>query len=114
MIIKFNLIFFLIKMNDEQPKFPEVPLLIIILLVIFFPIGIFVFWILVIIYLARWMCYNLQLPRIFCYIIAFLFGPIFIPFLLLSFIIKAISGGNEVETRKRRSPTKKKKSPTKK
>ena len=103
-------------MKDEQPNFPEIPLPIIILLVIFFPIGIFVFLILLIIYLARWMCYNLQMPRIFCYIIAFLFAPIFLPFLLLSFIVKAITGLNEVKPRKRRSPTKKKKkkSPTKK
>lgn len=80
----------------------------IILSLIFFPIGILILFFATIVYLARWMCYNLEMPNIFCYLIALILSPIFFPLLLLSFIFKALTGGFKEE----KSPTKK--SPTKK
>jgi len=85
----------------------------IILSLIFFPIGIFVLLVSTIIYLARWMCYNLGLPNVFCYIIAFVLAPVFFPLLLLSFIFKGITAGfKEDQKTTKKSPAKK--SPAKK
>ena len=56
--------------------------------VIFLPVYIIAFTI----YLAQWMCYNINLPRPVCYILALISGPLFMPFFLLSFLIKAMTG----------------------
>jgi len=67
----------------------------VILSLIFFPIGFFVLLIASFIYLADWMCYNTGYPKPICYIIAFIFTPIFIPLVILSFIYEAISGDDK-------------------
>ena len=56
--------------------------------IIFLPVFIIAFTI----YLAQWMCYNINLPRPVCYILALISGPLFMPFFLLSFLIKAMTG----------------------
>lgn len=99
-------------MQKEIPVFPLGRNAIIACLVLF-PIGIFVLMIATYIYLARWACYNLNMPNVFCYIMAFLFTPFFFPFLLISFIVKEVSGQKEyivkVEGDKVTSPKKVKK-----
>ena len=101
----------------KEIKFP-LSVSAIILSLIFFPIGILILFFATIVYLARWMCYNLGMPNIFCYLIALILAPIFFPLLLLSFIFKALTGGfKEKKSPTKKSPTKKsptKKSPTKK
>ena len=59
-----------------------------ILSILFFP----VFLIAVIIYMAQWMCYNFNLPMPVCYVLALIGGPIFVPFFLISFLVKAVTG----------------------
>ena len=103
--------------QTEEIKFP-LSVRGIILSLIFFPIGILVLFFATIVYLARWMCYNLGMPNIFCYLIALILAPIFFPLLLLSFIFKALTGGFKEERKpSKKSPSKKspsKKSPSKK
>ena len=73
------------------PKFPLGRNAIIASLILF-PIGIFVLYFATIIYLARWMCYNFQLEsNILCYIIAFILSPIFLPLLIISFIVREMN-----------------------
>lgn len=56
----------------------------VILYIIFFPIGIFVLLFATIKYLADWMCYNFQWPRVLCYIFALVLGPFFLPLVIIS------------------------------
>lgn len=78
----------------EKGKRPTFPLSStgVILSIVFFPIGLFVLLIASIIYLADWMCYNFGYPRPLCYIIAFIFSPIFLPLVVVSFIYEALTG----------------------
>jgi hypothetical protein len=59
-----------------------------ILSIIFLPVFIIAF----VIYLAQWMCYNLDLPMPVCYILALVSGPLFLPFFLISVLVKAVRG----------------------
>lgn len=59
-----------------------------ILSILFFPIFIIAF----LIYTAQWMCYNFGLPMPLCYILALIGGPIYLPFFLISFLVKAVTG----------------------
>jgi hypothetical protein len=81
-------------MKKDTPTFPLGNGAIIACLILF-PIGIPILFIATLIYLARWTCYNLSMPNVFCYILALLFTPIFFPLLLLSFIFKAVTGQKE-------------------
>lgn len=74
---------------------------------IFFPIGLIVLLFATIIYLADWMCYNFGYPRIVCYIIAFIFSPIFLPLVILSFIYEALTGNETVSRRRKETPEEK-------
>ena len=54
------------------------------------------------------MCYNIGAPPILCYIIAIVAGPLFLPFVFLSFLFKALTGNLEKENFPvRKSSTKK-------
>jgi len=78
------------KRGDPEPKWPLTTGFTIVS-IIFFPIFIVVTYI----YLARWTCYNLNLPNAICYIMAFVLTPFFIPIFLLSFIFKIFTEGAE-------------------
>ena len=98
--------------KGEKPEFLLGPMGIVLSL-IFFPIGILVLLISTIIYLADWMCYNYGMNKLFCYLLAIILGPLFLPLVLISFLWEYLTRSEEVESRKA-SPSRKKASPSRK
>ena len=85
--------------HDPEPTFLLGPMGVI-LSIIFLPIGIFVLIIATIVYLADWMCYNFNLPRPLCWLMALILGPLFLPFVLLSFLYEATTGDDTYSVRR--------------